>query len=176
MLWIILFFLFQIKLRPLQITKQFAKSKFTRIFDIFNFHYINGLLSNLSTQAVNLTGTGTMTLLRTSEKYLAAGFNKLPGVGANVQAGEIGVTFTEAQLHTFGVTQALLEGAMFAESKSLLSRSAFGQAAKTAENLELGYKHELATPRTTNNKWRKDLKYREIKTCCSRTYESRSNK
>jgi len=127
-----------------QITKQFAKSKFTRIFDIFNFHYINGLLSNLSTQAVNLTGTGTMTLLRTSEKYLAAGFNKLPGVGANVQAGEIGVTFTEAQLHTFGVTQALLEGAMFAESKSLLSRSAFGQAAKTFETLELGYKHELA--------------------------------
>ena len=127
-----------------QITKQFAKSKFTRVFDIFNFHYINGLLSNLSTQAVNLTGTGTMTLLRASEKYLAAGFNKLPGVGANVQAGEIGVTFTEAQLHTFGITQALLEGAMFAESKSLLSRSAFGQAAKTFETLELGYKHELA--------------------------------
>ncbi len=127
-----------------QITKQFAKSKFTRVFDIFNFHYINGLLSNLSTQAVNLTGTGTMTLLRASEKYLAAGFNKLPGVGANVQAGEIGVTFTEAQLHTFGITQALLEGAMFAESKSLLSRSAFGQAAKTAETLELGYIHELS--------------------------------
>ena len=109
-----------------------------------HFHYINGLLSNVSTQAVNLTGTGTMTLLRASEKYLAAGFNKLPGVGANVQAGEIGVTFTEAQLHTFGITQALLEGAMFAESKALLKRSAFGQAAKTAETLELGYKHELA--------------------------------
>jgi len=128
-----------------QITKQFAKSKFSRVFDIFNFHYINGLLSNVSTQAVNLTGTGTMTLLRASEKYLAAGFNKLPGVGANVQAGEIGVTFTEAQLHTFGITQALLEGAMFVESKSLLSRSAFGQAGKTFETLELGYKHELSS-------------------------------
>ena len=108
------------------------KDRVTRIFDLINYVGVNSYLANLSTQTVNLAGSLALTNILTAEKFIAAGFNKLPLI-----KGPDGVTFDEATAHSFGAFQALAE--ILFHDKAIFDRSALGEARKGFMDLESGF-------------------------------------
>ena len=145
---------------PSQAVNTVGGSAWHDIFNAINFTGINAMLSTPATWAVNFGGTGVMTMLETTEKYMAAAYTKmLRTTGVNVEGA---ITFDEANSYVYGQTQALLEWAYHTES-AVYKRSAGAQAkeafirGKTNRGLlnhELAQQGHTVTNQTLgNSKW-----------------------